>query len=299
MTRIAYYLALPFLYGISLLPFRLLYFLSDVFFVILFYGIGYRKAVVWNNLRNSFPEKSEEEVRRIYRKFYRYFCDLVLETLKLITLSTRELNKRVQFHNLDVYQNFYKQNRSVLMVMGHVGNWEWIGSRFSQAPIHTFYAIYHPLSNPYFEQLLYRMRTRMGFHLYTMQETLRGMLKNRNELTITGFAADQTPPSANAYWTTFLEQDTAFFTGPGRLSKKFNLPVVYTAIYRPVRGYYEFYSEVLVENPQDYTEQEIQELFIRRLEQNIQQQPEIWLWSHRRWKHKRTAPEGERLKDKD
>ena len=171
--------------------------------------------------------------------------------------------------------------------MGHLGNWELGGAYFSQLPIHQLYEIFHPLSNPHFDKLFNRMRTRLGSKTYPMKGTYRGMLKNKNELTATGFVADQTPAPGNAHWMTFLNQDTAVFKGTAVISRKLDYPVIYLAIIREKRGQYRFHSELLVEHPKELAENEITELHTRRLEKDIIEHPETWLWSHRRWKHKR------------
>ncbi|MCB0665781.1 MAG: lysophospholipid acyltransferase family protein, partial [Saprospiraceae bacterium] len=175
----------------------------------------------------------------------------------------------------------------VIIVMGHLGNWELAGAGFSQLPYHTLYVIYHPMKNKHFDQLIYHMRTRLGNRLYAMKETFRAMLADRKELTATAFIADQTPSPDNAFWTTFLNQDTPIFTGTAKLSFKLRYPIIYVSVHRPRRGYYHIESEVLIEDPQRFTEDEISELHTRRLERDIQDRPEIWLWTHRRWKHKR------------
>ena len=287
MTAIVYYIVLPLIYAISLLPFRLLYLLSDSIYLILYKLIGYRTAVVRMNLRNAFPEKSEEEIQKIQDKFYRYFCDLILETIKTLTIKPDTLKKHVKFNDMTVFENFYNQGKSVIIVMGHQGNWELGGARFSQDPYHQLFVIYHPMTNKYFDRLVYHMRTRLGNKLYAMKDTFRGMLRNRNEVTATAFIADQTPSPNGAYWTTFLNQDTPIFVGTAKIAKKLNYPIIYVSVKRPKRGYYEVDSELLIEAPALLTEDEISERHTRRLERDIQENPDIWLWSHRRWKHKK------------
>jgi Kdo2-lipid IVA lauroyltransferase/acyltransferase len=291
VKKIGFYCLLPFIYGISLLPYFLFYGLSDFMYVMLYYVFGYRKKVVYQNLKNSFPEKSHEELKRIERKFYRYLCDLMLETFKTLTMSREKAVKRCRFtpQTVEVFKQLAGQNRSCIIVMGHFGNWEWAGNSFSLVNKQPLYVVYHPLSNPYFDRLIYRMRTRFGTRLYAMKDTVRDMLRNRHEVNATAFIADQTPSPENAYWTTFLNQDTPVFWGTEKIAKKLNYPVVYVSIHRLRRGYYETSAEMLVENPASTADGEISELHTRRLEQDIRREPEIWLWSHRRWKHKRPA----------
>ncbi len=288
MLKIGYYILLPILYLISFLPFSALYHISDFLNLILFRFIGYRKDVIYQNLKNSFPEKTEDEIQQIKNQFHEFFCDLIVETIKSLTISPKTLLKRVSFEDNGLFEHYYKQKQSLVVVMGHLGNWELGGARFSQNSYHQLYIIYHPMSIKLFDQLVYKMRTRLGNKLYAMKETFRGMVKNKNELTATAFIADQTPPRKNAYWTTFLNQDTPIFGGTAKISKKFNYPIIYISITRPQRGYYAIKSELLIENPDYLSENEISELHTRRLEKDIRQYPSIWFWVHRRWKHKKS-----------
>ncbi len=287
MKAIIYYVTLPLIYLISVLPFFLLYRVSDFLFLIIYGIIGYRKKVVWSNLRNSFPEKSDSELKKIQRKFYRYFFDLIVETLKSLTISPKTLRKRIVFIDHTIFKKYYEQDQSIIIVMGHLGNWELGGARFAIEPYHKLYVVYRPLHNRYFDKLVYTMRTRLGNGLYPMKNTLRGMLGNKSRVTATAFIADQTPSPQGAYWMDFLNQDTPVFTGTGKIAHKFNYPVVYTFVKRVKRGHYEVYLEDLVPNPGDVEPEEIVARFTKRLEQDIRKMPETWLWTHRRWKHKR------------
>ena len=290
MGAIPYYLALPFIYLVSLLPFRALYLLSDIMYVLVYRVAGYRKAIVTENLERSFPEKSNDEIAALRSDYYRYFCDLTLETLKTLTISPASVDKRFSKGDLSALERYYEKGQSVIIVMGHLGNWELCGAYFSQLPLHPLYVIYHPLANKHFDQLFYRMRTRHGTRLYAMKDTFRGMIKNRNELTATAFIADQTPKPANAHWMTFLNQDTPVFKGTEALARKLDYPVIYISVIREKRGYYRLESELLAEHPGELPVNELTEMHTKRLEQDIIKYPETWLWSHRRWKHKR--PEG-------
>jgi len=287
MGTLFFYITLPLLYLISILPFWVLQRLSDIIYFIIYHLIGYRKKVVFENLSNSFPEKKNEELLKIQKRFYRYFCDLILETLKTLTISPKSLRKHVTFQDLEVFEKYKQQNQSIIIVMGHFGNWELGGARFALESYHKLYVIYHPLANKNFDGLVYKMRTRLGNGLYAMKNAIRGMIENKDNLTATAFIADQTPSASGAYWTNFMHQDTPIFTGAGKIAKKLNYPVVYISIDRNKRGYYNVSLEDIVPNPSEYSVEEISEMYTRRLEQDIQRNPEIWLWSHRRWKHKR------------
>ena len=289
MGTILFYIALPFFYLISILPFPLFYLLSDGIYVILYQIIGYRKKVVSENLKNSFPNKTTEELKKIEREFYHYLVDLFLETLKTLAISKNEAIKRCRLSDtaIALFNELYTQNKSCIIVMGHYGNWEWAGNTFSLINKQQLYIIYHPLTNKHFNKLMYDMRTRFGSKLYAMKDTMRGMIGNRREVNATAFIADQTPSPENAYWTTFLNQDTPIFWGTEKIAQKLNYPVVYVSINRLKRGYYEANAIILVTDPKNTKEGEISELHTRQLEKDIISQPEIWLWSHRRWKHQR------------
>jgi KDO2-lipid IV(A) lauroyltransferase len=290
MGTLGYFLALPFIYGISLLPFPLLYLLSDGIYFLIFKVLGYRKEVVMSNLRNSFPEKDEAELKAIASKFYRWFCDLTLETLKTLTIGPEEVRERVEFRGMDILQQYAREKRSVILVLGHYGNWELAGARYSQErDIPQLYVIYHPLANAHFDRLMHRMRTRHGTKLYTMRETSKAMIRDKHLLTATAFIADQTPSPERAYWMTFLNQDTPVFQGTEGLARKLDKPVIYISITRPQRGYYCMSMETLVSDPAATGEGEITTIHTRRLERDIRKYPELWLWTHRRWKHKRPS----------
>jgi Kdo2-lipid IVA lauroyltransferase/acyltransferase len=288
MQGFIFYLTYPLIYVITLLPFKILYLFSDVLYYLL-QLTGYRKKVVLENLRKSFPEKTEEETKNLSKRYYRYLCDLMLETLKTLNMSERSARKRCTFVNKPFLDELYQSRQSFVIVMGHFGNWEWAGPAFSLNTPFQLVVIYRPLSNPYFERMLSRMRTKHGTKITPVKNTLRDMVANRKDLTATAFIADQTATKQDAYWTNFLNQDTAVFTGPEKLAKKFNYPVVYMKVERPARGYYTVTPELLCADPNGTLPNQITEMFTRRLEQDIVDHPEIWLWSHRRWKHQRPA----------
>lgn len=288
MGTLGYYIALPFIYGIALLPFPLLYLFSDFLFFIIYRVFGYREAVVVTNLRKSFPEKSDAEIKLISRDFYHWFCDLIVETLKTLTISPETVRERVGFEGTDILRDYANKKQSIIVVLGHFGNWEMAGARYSaEEGIPPLYVIYHPLHNKGFDRLMYHMRTRHGTKLYTMRETSKAMLRDRPLLTATAFIADQTPSPDRAYWTTFLSQETPVFFGTEALAKKLGYPVVYISITRPRRGHYHMRVETLVEAPAGTKEGEITEKHTQRLERDIRNHPDLWLWTHRRWKHKR------------
>jgi KDO2-lipid IV(A) lauroyltransferase len=287
MGTIGYYLAIPFIYLVSTLPFRALYVVSDLMYFLVYRVFGYRKKVVTSNLERSFPEKTTAEIDVIRREFYRYFCDLSLETLKTLTITPEAVKQHMSHGDMSAFERFFGEKRSVIIVMGHLGNWELCGAYFSQLPVHPLYVIYHPLRNPHFDQLFYRMRTRLGNRLYPMKSAFKGMIKDRDKLTATAFIADQTPSPRNAHWMTFLHQDTPVFKGTEILAAKLDYPVIYLSVIRERRGHYRLESELLAEHPRELPENALTEMHTRRLEQDIIAYPDTWLWSHRRWKHQR------------
>lgn len=286
MQAFLFYLTYPLIYLIASLPFKGLYAFSDVLYYILKLS-GYRQKVVLENLRNSFPNKSEKEIKEIAESFFRYLCDLILETLKTLKTTEKEAKERCYFHNPSWLDEMHKEKKSIIIVMGHYGNWEWAGPGFTLNSLYQLVVIYRPLSNKYFENMMVKMRTKFGTRITPVAQTLRDMVANRKQITATAFVADQTAFPETAYWTTFLNQDTAVFTGTEKLAVKFNYPVVYMNVIRKKRGYYEVFPELLFAEPTQTKEGEISECFTRRLEKEIIKDPSIWLWSHRRWKHKR------------
>lgn len=264
-----------------------MYFLSDCVYILLYHVLHYRRGIVRQNLIKSFPEKLPVEIGKIERTFYRYFCDLFLETFKTIAISKEDMIRHCELtpETRDIFNQLADENQSCIVVMGHFGNWEWAGNTFSISCRQKLYVIYHPLSNKYFNGLVYRMRTRFGTGLITMKDTLRDMLKHRDQLTATAFIADQAPLPDRAYWMNFLNQDTPVFLGIEKIALKIRYPIVYVTIRRVKRGYYKVFAERIELPLVSGKTGEITEIHTRRLENDIRSQPENWLWTHRRWKH--------------
>jgi Kdo2-lipid IVA lauroyltransferase/acyltransferase len=291
MQGLIYYISLPFIYLLSLLPFPILYRVSDGFYFFLYYIVGYRKKVALQNLRNSFPEKSEAEIKRLCRDHYHYLCDLFLETFKTLTISRSSMLRHCSLSPAakNIFDHYHREGKSILLVMGHYGNWEWAGNTYSLICKQKLFVVYHPVANKYFDGLMYRMRTRFGSGLIAMKDTFKDMVKHKAMISTTAFIADQTPPPENAFWTNFLNQDTPVYRGTEKIAKKLDYPIVYITIKRLKRGYYNILAEVLSEDSKTTADGMISGLHTARLEKDIREQPEIWLWTHRRWKHKRPA----------
>jgi KDO2-lipid IV(A) lauroyltransferase len=196
----------------------------------------------------------------------------------------------VEFAGTEILRDYAARKQSVIIVLGHFGNWELAGARYSaEEGLPQLYVIYHPLQNKHFDGLMHRMRTRHGTKLYTMKETSKAMLQDRHLNTATAFIADQTPSPERAYWMDFLGQDTPVFLGTEALARKLEYPVVYISITRPRRGYYHMQVETLVSDPVNTSQGEITEIHTKRLERDIRNYPDLWLWTHRRWKHSRPS----------
>ncbi len=281
-------LVIPFVYLLALLPTRLLYVKSTFFFYFVYYVIGYRKKVVLENLANSFPEKTREELRSISKKFYRHFCDILFETIKNAHISPGELKKRCVFTPAatEIFKDYERRKQTIVAVLGHCGNWEWNALSYSINFKQTLLGVYHPLSNATFDRFVYRWRTRFGAKIIPMKSFYSFLLSNKDKPFTVGLIADQSPPPESATWLKFLNQQTPVFNGPAKVAKKFNYPLVYVHVIIKHRGTYILDVKKISDNPAAEKEEELTEKHLRLLEENIIQQPHIWLWSHRRWKHK-------------
>lgn len=277
------------------LPFWVIWGLADIFYVLLFYVVRYRRKVVRENLVNSFPEKSLNEIKRIEKKFYHHLSDLGLETIKFNQMTEEEIDDRLKVYNLDIYEEYYNQGKSMILLGMHHNNWEWSGSmqRFIKS---QYLVVYNPVrKNKALERFILESRERFGAQSIQVNHSVRTALA-LNESERPGalvLAADQTPPPNSQFWTTFLNQETGFFTGPMKIAMKTNQPVVLHHTRKTGRGRYEVYHYKLIENPAEVKPEEIMLAYISRLEEIIREEPEYWLWSHRRWKHKR--PENTRI----
>jgi Kdo2-lipid IVA lauroyltransferase/acyltransferase len=289
MGAIGYYLFLAVNWIITLLPLNVLYLFSDFIFILIYYFPGYRKNVVSTNLKNSFPEKSAEEIVQIKKGFYKHFADLLIEILKLRNMSNSSQLKRYTFSNTEIFDRLREEKRDVIGVLGHYNNWEWptlLGQRINYLSI----IIYKPLQNQYFNNFMNDQRTKDGLKIAPTSMIIRDIINYRKQKinTFSVFIADQTPPGNELnHWTTFLNQETAFFTGAGKIASKYDMAVVFLNIQKKKRGYYNLDFELLCDHTSGIEEKEIIEKYVRRLEEQIREKPEYWLWSHRRWKHKR------------
>lgn len=273
------------LHLLSLLPFGILYLLADIAYIVLYHIMHYRKQVVDNNLRNAFPEKSETERKAIAKKFYRFLADQVVESIKMLSITERTIKKRFRLNNVNELERHFKNNKSIIAATGHYGNWEW-GSLIITATIkEPVLVVYKPLTDKNYESLVNKMRSKFGALLVPMKLTLRKIiaLKGQNYLAV--LVTDQTPVKDEAqFFTIFLNQPTAVFLGVEKLAKLGNHAVVYCHINRYKRGYYECTFKTLFNQPANTAEGEITIGHTQELDRIIREKPELWLWSHRRWK---------------
>ena len=278
-------LGIFFLYLVSLLPFWLLYILSDILFFFLYHIVSYRRGVVQENLQNAFPNKTVNECAYIEKEYYKYLADLIVETVKMITISKAEMQRRVVCTNPEIIKHYFDKGKSISAVAGHYCNWEWAGSEFSTS--HPLFIIYKPLSNELFDEFFKQVRGKFGGKPIAMKQTLRTMIAHKNELTVTVFAGDQTPVREDTnYFTQFLNQPTAVFLGIEKIARIIDSVVIFYDMRRVKRGYYEYTIVPLTENAKETQEYEITNAHVKYLETMINREPQYWLWSHRRWKFK-------------
>ena len=269
----------------------MLYLGSDICCFFLYHVARYRRKVVRDNLVKSFPEKSSQDIKKIEKRFYHNFCDLIAETLKQRRWTPDDILKNVTVTNPEVIQNLYDQGRSVFIAMHHSSNWEWLWKILFTTSKHNHYAVYKKLENHYFDQLVYKMRTNHVADREIMIED-RGMKnameKMKDELNAVFILGDQSPRGAETdYWTDFLRRDTCWYRGLEILAKRYDYAVVYSEMTRTARGKYMVTFKLIAEDPQSAAEGEILEQYVRHVERFIQNYPDNWLWSHRRWKHSR------------
>ena len=284
MTKFLYYLLiLP----LSLLPYPLLYLLSNIIFLIMYRVIGYRKKVVFTNLRNSFPYKTNQELKKIMSDFYRHLCDIIMESVKGFTISEKQLRKRLIIKNPEFSNYFADKGQSIIFVGGHYNNWEICAQAFAMYSNHKCIGIYKPLSNAFINNKIYTSRSKYGMHLISMKQTKKSF-EDGDEPKAIVFGSDQNPANPKkAHWVQFLNQDTGVLFGVERYAKEYDWPVVFVSISKVKRGHYEVEYSLITDSPTEQPHGKITEDFTKRLEQDIINQPQYWLWSHKRWKHKR------------
>jgi|TARA_R110002072_G_scaffold192257_1_gene349185 KDO2-lipid IV(A) lauroyltransferase len=288
MQRLVYILVYPLIWCLSKLPFWALYGISDVLYGLIYYIIGYRKKVVMANLRLVFPEKSTAELKTISKKFYTHLCDMVVEAIKSLSISEAEMKKRFTVANVEIIHELEKENRNIMMFMGHYASWEWsvILQRFIN---HKGYAVYKKIENPYFDRLVKKIRARYDSELINTKETVHkmGAALSRGELIINGFIADQTAKHWKAkHFQEFMGVKVPVLTGGEMLAKKFDMAVIYLDIRKVKRGHYAANVRLITKHPNDFPDYEITDKFLALVEEQIHAEPAYYLWTHKRWKYR-------------
>lgn len=288
-TKIYSHITIFFLKIVSYLPISIIYILADLFFLILYYVIGYRKSVVKKNLENSFPTKTKQERKDIEKKFYKHLADVFLETIKYRNMSQAALLKRCRIKNPEVLDDYANCNKSVICIEAHYGNWEWTTFINTIVP-HTILSVYKPLHNTVMDKFMKKTREHFGAIAVPKNNILRVLARRQkaNKLSAIGLVSDQLPDiNKQTYWMPFLNQDTPVFSGAEKMSRMFDLPVLFISMRKIKRGYYEVEFIPITDTPKELPEHELTKRYIQLTEKIIQEKPEYWIWSHKRWKRKR------------
>ena len=288
MHLLIYILTYPLIWILSILPIRILYFISDIIYVLLYQIIGYRKKVVRHNLRLSFPEKSFEELLKIEKESFHHFVDIFMEMIKSFSISKKEIAKRIIIENPELINNYIKDNKSVIVLSSHHGNWEWSPYLMNQLVNCKVYAAYTKIGNKYFDDKIKSSRMKFGANFIPTNEFINMMQENAdyNRIAIYGFLGDQSPQLEKTYyWSNFLGIRVPIITGAEMLAKRFNFPVVYLKTDLVKRGYYKSKFINLTKNPNELPNYQITELFLEALENQIRNDPSYYFWTHNRFKH--------------
>lgn len=289
MQLLVYVVLYPILWLISILPFRLFYLFSDFVCFLTYTIIGYRKKVVRQNIALALPHLSEKERLAVEKKFYKHMCDMFLEMIKTISITQEEIEKRFTFKNLEVYKNLETKNKSIALLCAHYASYEWVVSMNYYIGFKGF-GIYKKLANPYFDKLVKHIRSKFKAELITTKETITTLADNERKgiLGVYGFASDQSPkPNAAYHWAHFMGHYVPVHTGAEMLAKRFDMNVIFLKTKKIKRGYYEASFEVLSEDVKSVPNYEITDQFLKLVEEQILEAPEYYLWTHKRWKHKK------------
>ena len=271
---------------------RILYLISDFFFIVVYYVFGYRKKIVLNNLKLAFPDKSDDEIKIISKNFFKHFTDLVVESVKYFSISEKEIKKRFQFLNPELVDTYGKKGKNIIIVGAHQANWEWSTS-MPLALETTILGAYTRVTNKYYDKAIKKSRKRFGINGYKTSETVKNIEKNiaNNIHAAYILLSDQCPAlSKTYYWSHFFNIKVPIHTGAEMLAKKFDCTMINYVAKKVKRGYYEVTFELIAEKPRDFKDYELTEKYLKITEKNIKQQPEFYLWSHRRFKHRNRVP---------
>ncbi len=287
MNFVIYIIFRLFVLIFAITPFSVIYAFSSVLAFIIGKIFEYRHSVIYKNLTNAFPNKTEKEKKKIIRKVYLNISDLIVESLKSFTMTKKQIQKREVVLNPEFLDSYFNSNHGVIGVSGHYANWEWAALTSGFYLKHCPVGFYKPLSNKYIDKYLKNNRSRFGMHLCSIYVTAMSFESYKNKNAFFAMVGDQSPSNVSkAYWIKFLNQETACLHGPEKYAKKFNLPIVFIDIQRVKRGYYTVELSKIVDEPLNAPDGEITKLYMQKLEKVIINKPEDWLWSHRRWKIK-------------
>ena len=288
MHYLTYLIFRAFIFLFRFIPFNVLFGFSNLIYYLIYYIAGYRKKVVLENLRNSFPEKSEKEIGRISKGFYHHFADMLIESLKAFTMTEEEIVRRYKFNNTAFLDELYRRGQSIICIAGHYGNWEWAGIAAGSQMLHKPVGFYKPLSNKYIDLYIRKTRVQGRSRLASIAKTAETFKTDWGEPAAFYMVADQSPSSQRlAIWVDFLNRETATLHGPEKYARISNYAVVFTSVKKVKRGHYTIDFKMLESEPDKTKTGEITSRFMKMLEELIKENPEYYLWSHRRWKLKR------------
>ncbi len=288
---LTFLLVYPLIWLLSILPFRVLYLISDIAYFFIYYIIGYRKKTVIGNLKIAFPEKSDDEIKHLSKKFYKHFTDIFAEMVKSFTISKQQIMKRYTFKNIEVIHHLQDQGKSAILLGFHYANWEWIFNLNLQIK-YTGFAIYKRIRNKYFDKKVRETRGRYNTILVPTKEIFSVIKENKQKkvLALYGFLGDQSPkPKKLHYWNDFFYTYVPIHTGVETLAKKHDLPIVFFTVKKIKRGYYEATFELLTDAPSSYKDYELTDKYLQKVEAHIKAAPEYYFWTHKRFKHKDKA----------
>lgn len=289
MQFLVFIIAFPLLWLISILPFRLFYFLSDILYVIVYYIVGYRKKTVRENLAMALPHLSDAERKIIEKKSYQHLCDMFLEMVKTLTISSEEMNKRFVITNIELIKEYEKKEKSIMLLASHYASWEWLIT-LNQKISYQGIGVYKKIANKYFDKLVRDIRSKYNTQLIVTSKTIPLISQNQKEknLSVYGLVSDQSPKMNRIFhWDTFMGIKVPVHTGPEMLSKKYDLNVIFAKVKKVKRGYYEATLIPITDDAKSFPNFEITHRYIQEVEKQIHEAPEYYFWTHKRWKHRK------------
>lgn len=289
MQFLIYIISFPFLWLISKLPFKLFYWFSDGIYVLIYYIIGYRKKIVRHNILIALPNLSESERLKIEKKFYRHMCDMFLEMIKTMSISTEEMKKRFKITNIEVVKEYEQKNKSIILLASHYASWEWLLS-INESTSFKCIGVYKKINNPYFDKLIRNIRSKFNSELVATDKTIALIAENQEKgiMGMYGLASDQSPQVHKTYhWQQFMGIEVPVHTGAEMLAKRYDLEVVFAKVKKVKRGFYEATFVPICEHPRTIPDYEITDTYLKEVEKQILEAPEYYFWTHKRWKHRK------------